>query len=253
MRTISINNQTVNIAADENELYACLSDRIEKMALASIESDGLFSFALSGGSTPRGLYSYMAREQTDFPWKGTYLFLGDERCVSHSDSESNYKMVSDNLLAHISIPSTNVYPTINQDKDPEDSARRYDQTLRRFFKVEGEAQWPHFSLTLMGLGPDGHTASLFPGTEVLKEKTKLCVANRVENEKLNTTRLTLTRPVFAHAKKVFFLVAGASKAEIVADVILHPEKEYPSQLVIGDCEKGCVEWFVDEPCARLLE
>jgi 6-phosphogluconolactonase len=254
MRTLEINGQIINIAADENDLFAALSKRIELMATDSIKADGLFSFALSGGSTPRGLYSYMAREQTNFPWNGTYLFLGDERCVSHSDGDSNYKMVSDNLLSHISIPSTNVFPTINQDKDPEDSARRYEQTLRRFFKTTGEdqeqQQWPHFSLTLMGLGPDGHTASLFPESEALHETTRLCVANYVA--KLDATRLTLTRPVFAHAHKVFFLVAGASKAEIVADVILHPEKGYPSQMVIGDCREGSVEWFVDEPCARLL-
>jgi 6-phosphogluconolactonase len=104
----------------------------------------------------------------------------------------------------------------------------------------------------MGLGEDGHTASLFPGSEALSEESRLCVANKVKTEALDTTRLTLTRPVFAHAKKVFFLASGESKTKIFNDVVSHPEKGYPSQLVIGDCLPGVVEWFVDEPCARLM-
>lgn len=255
LKTIVVNNQTINIAADEAALFSALAERITQFAKDCIAHDGVFSMALSGGSTPKGLYRQMAHfSEQQFPWNLTYLFLGDERCVPHSDSDSNYKMISDALLSHISIPSTNVFPTINQDKDPEDSAKTYEQTLRRFFrpKDKSQAEFPHFSLALMGLGTDGHTASLFPNSAALDEQTRLCVANKVKTDSFDGTRLTLTRPVFAHAKKLFFLAAGDSKAKIFNDVVSHPEKGYPSQLVIGDCLLGAVEWFVDEPCARLI-
>ncbi len=255
LKTLMEGNQTINIAVDQSYLFIALAERITQFARQCIAQDGLFSMALSGGSTPKGLYRQMALlSEQQFPWNMTYLFLGDERCVPHSDSDSNYKMISDTLLSNISIPSTNVFPTINQDKDPEQSAKLYEQTLRRFFKPKDQSQleFPHFSLALMGLGEDGHTASLFPNSAALNEETRLCVANKVKTAALDTTRLTLTRPVFAHAKKVFFLASGESKSKIFNDVVSHPEKGYPSQLVIGDCLPGAVEWFVDEPCARLI-
>lgn len=255
LKTLVEGNHTINIAVDQSLLFEALAERITQFARECIAQDGLFSMALSGGSTPKGLYRQMALlSEQQFPWNMTYLFLGDERCVPHSDSDSNYKMISDTLLSHISIPSTNVFPTINQDKDPEQSAKLYEQTMRRFFKPRDQTQleFPHFSLALMGLGEDGHTASLFPGSEALNEETRLCVANKVKTATLDTTRLTLTRPVFACAKKVFFLASGDSKAKIFNDVVSHPDKGYPSQLVIGDCLPGAVEWFVDEPCARLI-
>lgn len=250
-----VNGQTINILDGEQEIFPELARRIAELAEQCIAEDGLFTMALSGGNTPRGLYSYMAGEYAEtFPWKKTYLFLGDERCVSHSDGDSNYKMVSDSLLSHISIPSTNVFPTINQDKDPQDSAKRYEAAIKRFFKdsdQEGNHKpLPRFSLCLMGLGPDGHTASLFPGTAVLEEKEKLCVANYVE--KLDSHRLTLTRPVFGNARKLFFLVAGAAKADIFAQVVGSKDMLYPSQMVIGDCRPDSVEWFVDRACAAKL-
>lgn len=249
------NGQTINILAEEEAIFPALASRIEDLARECIGRDGLFTMALSGGNTPRGLYSYLAREHAEsFPWNKTYLFLGDERCVSHSAGESNYKMISDTLLSKISIPSTNVFPTINQDKDPQDAAKRYEQTIKRFFKdTDNDGQSNvNFSLCLMGLGPDGHTASLFPGTEAVLEKEKLCVANYVENASISNYRLTLTRPVFAKARKLFFLVAGEAKAEIFAQVINEPERAYPSQLVVADCLPGVVEWFVDRACVRYL-
>lgn len=255
LKTVVARNQAINVAVDQAGLFVALAERITQFAHECIAEDGLFSMALSGGSTPKGLYRQMALlSEQQFPWNMTYLFLGDERCVPHSDSDSNYRMISDTLLSHISIPATNVFPTINQDKDPIESAKIYEQTLRRFFKPKDHTQleFPHFSLALMGLGEDGHTASLFPGSEALSEEKRLCVANKVKTATLDTTRLTLTRPVFARAKKVFFLVSGDSKAQIFYDVVSHPDKGYPSQLVIGDCLPGAVEWFVDEPCARLI-
>ena len=113
MEKCNINGQIINILEDETAIFPQLASRIEQLAKECIEENGLFSVALSGGNTPRGLYSYLAKEYVErFPWKKTYLFLGDERCVSHADGDSNYKMVSDTLLSHISIPSTNVFSTL---------------------------------------------------------------------------------------------------------------------------------------------
>lgn len=271
-RTVQTKGHTLNIGADEKELCHILAERIVDMAGASSATDP-FTMLLSGGSTPKGLYKKLAElPEGKMPWNRTFLFLGDERCVSHSDGDSNYKMVSDTLLSRISIPSTNVFPTINQDKDPGDSARIYEQTIKRFFRApadeleilasdedaipswnqpESEEEedeypltFPDFSLALLGLGPDGHTASLFPGTAALDEKERICVANFVP--KLEAFRLTLTRPTFAHCQKVFFLVAGAGKKEILKEVLFEPEHEYPSQIVAHDCGNAKVEWYVDE-------
>lgn len=277
-RQAKFQGQTINVASDERALFAVLAERIAAIAREAVERDGLFTMLLSGGSTPRGLYQRMATFTEDImPWGKTYLFLGDERCVSHADSESNYKMISDNLLSRISIPSTNVFPTIRQDIDPEDSARIYEQTIRRFFKrgaegsagaengaFEGEANWlkpsaenaseaktmPIFSLAIMGLGPDGHTASLFPDTAALVEEERLCVANFVP--KFDAYRLTLTMPVFASCRKLFFLVQGEGKTDIVQSVLKEPERNYPAQQLIGRCPQGAVEWYMDEACTSSL-
>jgi len=246
----------IHIASDEAALCDALALRLVELAQQFIESDGIFTLLLSGGSTPRGLYSALARMPKGVvPWDKIYLFLGDERCVSHSDAESNYRMVSDSLLSHISIPSTNVFPTINQDVDPADSAKRYEQAIRRFFNNRssdpGGASVPEFSCALMGLGPDGHTASLFPDTEAIGELSKLCVANYVP--KFESYRITLTRPVFTHCQKVIFLVAGDGKKDILKEVLLHPEKGYPSQVVAGECSEGVVEFYIDEAASKNIK
>src|ERR1700733_13593905 len=177
-----INGFGLDIAASEDQLLADLAHSITQLANECIAKHGIFTFALSGGNTPRSLYTNLADlPEGVFPWNKTYLFLGDERCVAHDNGDSNYKMISESLLSNISIPSTNVFPTINQQKDPEEAARRYEQALRRFFKLEvdeesgNRAALPHFSLFLLGIGSDGHTASLFPNTPALTEDNRLFV------------------------------------------------------------------------------
>jgi 6-phosphogluconolactonase len=248
----------VHIAASEDQLFVDLAHSITELANECIAKYGIFTFALSGGNTPRSLYSNLARlPEGVFPWSKTYLFLGDERCVSHDNGDSNYKMISESLLCHISIPSTNVFPTINQQKDPEEAARRYEQTLRRFFKLEideesgNRAGLPRFSLFLLGIGADGHTASLFPNTPALNEDNRLFVANHVEASGVN--RLTMTKNVIASAHRVFFLVAGESKAQIVSDIFTKPDLKLPAQMVADHCKKGAVEWFMDQSAAKMLK
>jgi len=259
--TAQINGFAVHIAGSEEQLFADLAQRITDFANECVAKFGIFTFALSGGNTPRSVYANLARlPEGIFPWNKTYLFLGDERCVSHDNGDSNYKMISESLLSHISIPSTNVFPTINQQKDPEESARRYEQTLRRFFKLEADPlaekdeakqSWPHFSLFLLGIGADGHTASLFPGTPALEVDDRLFVANHVAASGVN--RLTMTKNVIASAHRIFFLVAGDSKAEIVSEIFTKPELNLPAQTVAKQCKKEAVEWFMDQSAASLLK
>ncbi|MBN8659642.1 MAG: 6-phosphogluconolactonase [Candidatus Obscuribacter phosphatis] len=251
-RKANLGGQVLNVASDERALFDCLAERIAALANEAVQTDGFFTMLLSGGSTPRGLYQRLSQlPEGKMPWASTYLFLGDERCVGHNDGESNYKMISDSLLSRIDIPSTNVFPTIKQDSDPKESARIYDQTIRRFFKFEKDetAPMPEFDLALMGLGEDGHTASLFPGTEALEERKRICVENYVP--KFAAHRLTLTMPVFAACKKVVFLVSGSKKTEIVGKV-LKREGDFPSLSVIDMCPQGTVEWYLDEACASSL-
>ena len=256
--TAQINGFGLHIADSEDQLFADLARSITELANDCIAKHGIFTFALSGGNTPRSLYANLAKlPEGVFPWKKTYLFLGDERCVSHDNGDSNYKMVSESLLCHISIPSTNVFPTINQQKDPEEAARRYEQTIRRFFKLEvdeasgNRGGFPHFSLFLLGIGGDGHTASLFPDTAAVGEETRFFVANHIAQSGVN--RLTMTKNVIASAHRVFFLVAGESKAQIVSDIFTKPELKLPAQLVANHCKRGAVEWFMDQSAASLLK
>ncbi|MBS1989473.1 MAG: 6-phosphogluconolactonase [Cyanobacteria bacterium SZAS LIN-2] len=258
--TAQINGFGLHIAPDEDQLFADLAQSITQLANECIAKYGIFTFALSGGNTPRSLYANLAKLPDGvFPWNKTYLFLGDERCVSHDNGDSNYKMISETLLSHISIPSTNVFPTINQQKDPEEAARKYEQTIRRFFKLEAESdgaghdkgRLPRFSLFLLGIGPDGHTASLFPGTPALDEEDRIFVANHVEASGVN--RLTMTKTVIASAHRVFFLVAGEAKAQIVSDIFNKPQLNLPAQMVAQQCKKDSVEWFMDQAAASLLK
>ncbi|MBU6453183.1 MAG: 6-phosphogluconolactonase [Cyanobacteria bacterium REEB67] len=263
--TEQINGFQVHIADDEDKLFADLTSAITALANQCITQHGIFSIALAGGNTPRGLYSNLARlPEGVFPWNKTYLFLGDERCVAHDNGDSNYKMISESLLSRISIPSTNVFPTINQQKDPVESARRYEQAIRRFFKLEdgdhqgvgsGGSGWPRFSLVLLGLGGDGHTASLFPGSPALSEDKRFFVANQFEDAATNRTieRLTLTKNVIASAYKVFFLVAGENKATVLEEIFTRPELSLPAQLVANLCKREAVEWFLDKPAAALIK
>jgi len=258
--TAQINGFGLHIAPSEDQLFADLAQSITQLANDCIAKYGIFTFALSGGNTPRALYANLAKlPEGVFPWNKTYLFLGDERCVSHDNGDSNYKMISETLLSHISIPSTNVFPTINQQKDPEEAARKYEQTIRRFFKLELDAEtsdksgMPRFSLFLLGLGPDGHTASLFPNTHALQETERIFVANSNIGEASGVNRLTMTRKVISCAHRVFFLVSGEAKAQIVSDIFNRPELNLPAQMVARQCKKEAVEWFMDQSAASLLK
>jgi 6-phosphogluconolactonase len=215
-------------------------DRIHE----SLATADHYSLCLAGGQTPRTLYRVLATEDRDrIPWARLHLFWGDERFVPEDDPRSNYRLVREALLDHVPIPPQNVHPVPTDLPDPEQAARVYEQTLRQWF----HASWPRFDLILLGMGSDGHTASLFPGAPFLAEQIRWVAPARAPVEP--RLRVTLTLPVLNHASRVFFLIAGAEKADVLRRVLTDPSGPalYPAAAVRP--EEGGVVWWVDESAA----
>lgn len=202
-----------------------------------------FRAVLSGGSTPLRLYSLMASEpyRSRVHWRGVELFFGDERCVPPEHRDSNFKSINEALLSHVPVKAHRMQGEL----PPREAALRYEEDIRRAFGSDEGI--PAFDLVLLGLGTDGHTASLFPGTEVLGETERLAAAVYVE--RLDSWRVTLTLPVINAARNVVFLVSGGAKAQIVKDVIEGPGS-YPASLVRPAAAK--VLWLLDRAAASLL-
>ncbi len=206
-----------------------------------------WAVALSGGSTPQAAYQRLAAPDFagQIDWARVHFFWGDERCVPPDHPESDYGMARAALLDHIPIPAANVH-RMRGELDPAEAAAHYQTELKGFFGLA----YPRFDLVWLGLGEDGHTASLFPGTAALSETQRYVVANWVE--KLNAWRLTLTPPVINHASRRTFLVSGSRKAQILKEVLQGPyEPEVrPAQLVLP--EAGALVWLVDRDAASQL-
>ncbi len=233
------------LAADVTELFVRLAQR-------ATASGGLFRVALSGGSTPRLLYGLLASDtfRQEVPWDNIRFFFGDERCVPRTSRESNYRLANEELFKKVGITAARVFPMPTEGISPDEAAIQYEETLRTQFDLkEGEA--PSFDLIFLGMGDDGHTASLFPGATVIHEQSKLVAAPYVE--KLAAHRITLTPPVLQAAKEVVFLVVGESKAPALKQVLEGPLNvdEYPAQLLRE--AHGRVMWYVDRLAASQLE
>ena len=204
--------------------------------------------ALSGGSTPRSLYSLLATDYAhQIPWEQTYFFFGDERHVPPNDADSNFKMANDAMLSKVPIPKDNIFRVPAEDPDANAAAAAYEKTIRDFFHL-GPGQFPRFDLILLGMGPDGHTASLFPDSNGLKEKHRIFISNPVA--KFKTDRLTLTFPVLDNAANVIFLAAGAEKAPVLKEVLEDPQTILPSARV--NPGSGRLLWLVDRAAASQL-
>jgi 6-phosphogluconolactonase len=237
--------------ATPQELFQAAADEVLHAASEAIAKRGRFTIALSGGSTPRSLYSLIAANAaTSAPWNKVFFFWGDERHVGPKDAESNYRMVEESLLSKIQVPAENIFRIPAENPDAAAAADAYEQTLRKFFQVSSSGEFPRFDVILLGIGPDGHTASLFPQTAALSEKSRWVVANWVE--KLNTHRITLTLPVLNQARSVAFLVSGTDKAAALHEVLegKAPGEQYPSKLVRP--VDGKLFWFVDRGAASEL-
>ena len=235
------------VCRDLSDLSRRAAAEFARLANRSVTTEGRFAVALSGGSTPKNLYSLLASPEfrDQVPWSRVYLFWGDERCVPPGHPESNYRMVHETLLSKVPIPEENVY-RIKGEGSPQDAAYEYEQALQKFFQLSKE-DLPCFDLILLGLGEDGHTASLFPGSEALGETKHLVTAPYVEH--LKTHRLTLTLPVLNQGANIFFLVAGEKKAPVLRDVL--QGKDDPDRLPAQRIkpQRGRLVWFVDQAAA----
>lgn len=236
------------INGDLDELISHAADLFVQIARDAIVRFDSFAVALAGGSTPRKLYSLLSSDdyRSALDWSKAAFFFGDERNVPSDSPESNFRMANESLLAPLKAELAQIHRWRTELADPATAANDYDQTLRRHCEAKARG----FDLVLLGLGPDGHTASLFPRTRALRERGRLAVANWVDE--LDDHRLTITFPVVNRASNVVFLVTGIEKASAVAEVLegeFRPD-DFPAQLVIP--ENGSIYWLLDEDAASQL-
>lgn len=241
----------VRVLEDLDALAAAAAEEIARHAQEAAAARGRFTIALSGGDTPQPLYRRLAEApyREEIPWHDVHVFWGDERHVAPDDPASNFGTAHEALLSKVPLPSANVHRVRAEKADAERAAAEYAWTLRSFFDLD-EREWPRLDLALMGIGEDGHTASLFPGSDAVRERSQLVIAPWVTS--LATFRITLTVPVFNHAACALFLVSGEQKAEALRAVLegdFQPDR-FPAQAV--QPEDGKLLWLVDRAAARLL-
>jgi 6-phosphogluconolactonase len=222
-------------------------------AVEAVKSRGVARLAISGGSTPKAMLALLARPEERYlgaiPWSQLQLFWVDERCVPPDHPESNFRMTKQAMLDAVPLPAENIH-RMEGELDPEEGASRYEAEIRNTFKLEG-AETPAFDLVLLGMGPDGHTASLFPHTDALNEMARICVANHVPQK--DAWRVTLTWPVINQGRQVAFLIEGEGKAEVLKSVFqgAYDPETYPSQLIRP--ASGQLTLLVDEAAAARLD
>lgn len=223
-----------------------------EMAGEAVARNGAARFAISGGSTPKAAFKLLADPgqpwRARMPWDRLDLYWVDERTVPPDDAESNFRMTREALLDHVPLRAEQVH-RMEGELEPEVAAARYESLLRNSFRLEG-AESPRFDLVALGMGNDGHTASIFPHTEAIHTLGRLVMANRVPQK--DTWRITLTWPVINHASSVFFLIGGADKAKLVNEVFTGPRdpERLPSQLIRPS--SGILTLFLDKDAAALL-
>jgi 6-phosphogluconolactonase len=223
-------------------------EQAERAAAAS----GRASIAISGGSTPKATFALLADPaepwRARMPWSQLDLWWVDERCVPPDDPDSNYRMTREAMLDHVPLKPEQIH-RMEGELEPEATAARYESELRNSFRLEG-AELPRFDVVQLGMGPDGHTASLFPHTQALFELDRLAVANHVENK--DAWRVTMTWPVINRGSQVFFLIGGADKAQILKEVFTGPRDpdRLPSQLIKPT--GGILTLLLDRAAASLL-
>ena len=221
-------------------------------ATQAVSEKGSFTVALSGGSTPKALYSLLATDaalRSQLPWDKMYMYFGDERSVGPDHPDSNFRMATETMLSKVPIKPEQVFRIKGEYKDTEKAAQEYEQVLRTSFKI-AEGQVPRFDLVFLGIGNEGHTASLFPGTKALHETKRLVVRNWVG--KLYTNRITLTAPAINNAARVVFMVTGADKALALKGILEGPYEpdQLPAQII--QPPNGILLWLVDTVAGGML-
>jgi len=239
----------LRIHADANSLMEAVATRWLEIANEAINARGKFHVALSGGSTPRSLYRLLALSKfaERIPWDRVHIYFGDERTVPPDHNDSNFRMAKEALLDHVAIPLAHIHRIKGELEDPHDAAGAYTRELTSNLPLSAQGV-VQFDLLLLGVGSDGHIASLFPATPVLHERARLVEAVQVEN--LDSWRITVTLPVIDHARHVLILVSGDAKAPIIRDVFAtRRTPPYPVQLINP---QGMLEWHLDQAAAALL-
>ena len=251
MSTASIagNRGELRVYGDAEQLARAAAELFVTLAAESSKARGRFRVALSGGSTPRRVYELLASSgfKPRVDWNQVDLFWGDERYVPADDRDSNYRMTAEALLRHVPVPAANVHRVPTEISPPAAAAGAYEDDIRRSFGDLSSV--PQFDLVYLGLGTNGHTASLFPYSPALKETSRLVLADFVAE--VNTWRISMSAPLLNRGRTVAFLVEGQQKAEVLRDVLFGPpdQERLPAQLIDPE---GKLLWMVDEAAASLL-
>ena len=243
-------NDSVQIFENKTALSEAAADLVVNAAQEAVALNGRFLIALSGGGAPTGLYSHLSQPPylTQIPWSQTHILWGDERLVPPDDPGSNYGQVAQLLLNHAPIPAANVHRILGE-TDPKTAVNRYTGRLRQL--AEPGRNWPRLDLVIMGLGSDGHTASLFPGPIPAVESTDPVIAVIADYDGRPAQRISLTPLVFNDARHVLFLVVGANKYKAVTAVrqgSYHPDR-WPAQRI--QPVNGALTWYLDKAAASI--
>ncbi len=241
------NDREILIFKEIAEMSDYAVNKWTEIAADAIKERGVFTVALSGGKTPVDLYRKLASKHT-LPWNKTDVFMVDERFVPYESKENNFRMINELLLLHVGIPSKNIHPIITSSASVHDSASKYEDTLTTFLKKESYSV-PEFDLILLGIGDDGHTASLFPDTPALKESSCFVIAVSPEDES-RKDRITLTFPVINNSGNIIFLVSGINKAGVIKETIEDSNSQLPASMVRP--KKGKLIFLLDETAGSLL-
>jgi 6-phosphogluconolactonase len=242
----------VRILLDAPAIANRCAQKFVEIAAAAIKEKGSFDVVLAGGSTPKLLYSLLVNEpalRSQIPWEKMHLFFGDERHVKPDHPDSNFRMAREAMFEKSPLKPEQVTRMKGEHPEAADAAREYDQYLRSYYKL-AEGQFPRFDLVLLGMGSEGHTASLFPGTKALRENRRIAVHNWVG--KILMDRITLTAPAINHAANIIFMVTGADKAPALTAVLerAYEPDQLPAQLI--QPTNGNLLWLVDTAAGSLL-
>jgi 6-phosphogluconolactonase len=238
----------VRVLPSNEELFRASAEKFCEVGKQAIRDHGRYTVALSGGSTPKGLHHELATTfASELPWEKVFFFWGDERHVPPDFPESNFRMAKETLLSKLPIPGDHIFRMRGEMPDANQAAAMYQQWLREFFRL-ATGQFPRIDFILLGIGPEGHTASLFPDTKALGEKQHSVVGNYVAVH--STWRITCTYPVLNNGANVMFLVDGGSKAEIVRTALKDPSANLPCQGVKP--VSGNLMWYLDNAAGAKL-
>lgn len=239
------------IVSDLDDMSVRGANHVAEIIERAVKERKKCMIALSGGNTPRKLYERLASEEfvSRIPWESTYWFFGDERHVPPDHDDSNYKMASDSLLSNVPIPTGNIHRIMTEKPDPPTIAASYELTLMKVFNL-APGELPVFDLMFLGVGADGHVASLFPHSDALQVTARMATANKIPETE--NWRITMTFPVINEAKQLLFLVAGEDKAEALRQVLEGPSnpEEFPAQLIRQ--KRGFQLWLIEKSAAALL-